>query len=125
MIDETRSEWFRLTALICVALLMPGQTRTLAQPQSPPEKPPAEAPKLKSADQLESLVAPIALYPDPLLAQVLAASTYPVEIVEANRWLKANSTLKGENLTKAAAKEPWDASVQALVAFPGALIARL
>jgi hypothetical protein len=87
----------------------------------PPAKPPAEAPKLKLADQLDSLVAPIALYPDPLLAQVLAASTHPVEIVEANRWLKANSTLKGEGLTNAAAKQPWDASVQALVAFPGAL----
>jgi hypothetical protein len=70
---------------------------------------------------LDSLVAPIALYPDPLLAQVLAASTYPLEVVQAQRWLKSNTTLKGEELTKAAAKQPWEASVQALVAFPDAL----
>src|SRR5262249_24459444 len=62
-----------------------------------------------------------ALYPDPLLAQVLAASTYPLEIVQAARWLKENSKLTGENLTKAAAKQGWDASVSALVAFPDAL----
>jgi hypothetical protein len=70
---------------------------------------------------LDSLVAPIALYPDSLLAQVLAASTYPLEIVQAHRWLKANTKLKGEELTKAAAKQPWDPSVQALVAFPDVL----
>ncbi len=121
MINGTRSEWFRLTALICATLLTPGEARLIAQPQSPPGQQPPEAPKLKSADQLDSLVAPIALYPDPLLARVLGASTYPVEIVEANRGLKANTTLKGEDLTKAAVKQPWDASVQALVAFPGAL----
>src|SRR5262249_42964619 len=57
----------------------------------------------------------------PLLGQILAASTYPLEIVQAQRWLKENSKLTGENLTKAAAKQPWDASVQALVAFPDAL----
>ena len=66
-------------------------------------------------------MAPIALYPDPLLAQVLAASTYPLEIVQCARWLKENAKLTGENLTKAAAKQPWDASVSALVAFPDAL----
>ena len=66
-------------------------------------------------------MAPIALYPDPLLAQILAASTYPLEIVQLHRWVKANPKLTGENLTKAAAKQPWDASVQALVAFPQAI----
>ena len=121
MILATGKEWVRLTALICTVLLVPGELPLIAQQQSPPPKPESEAPKLKTADQLDSLVAPIALYPDPLLGQALAASTYPVEIVEASRWLKANSTLKGENLTKAAAKQPWDPSVQALVAFPDAL----
>src|SRR4029079_6595567 len=81
----------------------------------------AEKPQPKSPDQMDSLVAPIALYPDPLLAQVLAASTYPLEIVQAQRWMTANPKLKGEELTKAAAKQPWDASVQALVGFPDAL----
>src|SRR5690242_13699123 len=121
MITGTRGKGFRLTAMICAVLLAPGEVRIFAQEQPPTAKPAADAPKPKSPDQLDSLVAPIALYPDPLLGQVLAASTYPVEIVEANRWLKANSNLKGENLTKAAAKQPWDPSVQALVAFPDAL----
>ena len=74
-----------------------------------------------SQDQLESLVAPVALYPDPLLAQCLVASTYPLDIVAAEQWLAKNSTLKGEELTKAAEKQDWDPSVQALVLLPDAL----
>src|SRR5215472_16409315 len=65
-------------------------------------------------DQLDSLVAPIALYPDPLLAQVLAASTYPLEIVQLGQWLDKNGNLKGQALADAVAKEPWDPSVQSL-----------
>src|SRR4029077_9155955 len=97
--------------------LVPGDVRMFAQQPAAG----AAAPKQKTPDPLDSLVAPLALYPDPLLAQSLAASTYPLEIVQAARWLKQNSKLTGENLTKAAAKQPWDASVQALVAFPQAL----
>jgi hypothetical protein len=70
---------------------------------------------------LDDLVAPIALYPDPLLGQVLAASTYPLELVEAKQWVQANPTLQGEQLTNAARQQPWDASVQALVAMPDVL----
>src|SRR6516165_6840823 len=70
------------------------------------------------ADQLDSLVAPIALYPDPLLAQVLAASTYPIEIVELQQWLTKNSGLKDKALTDAVEQQPWDASVQALAGMP-------
>ena len=69
-------------------------------------------------DQLDSLVAPIALYPDPLLAQVLAASTYPLEIVQLQQWLARNKDLKGEALTKAVKKQDWDPSVQAMASFP-------
>jgi len=69
-------------------------------------------------DQLDSLVAPIALYPDPLLAQVLAASTYPIEIVELQQWLTKNSGLKDKALTDAVEQQPWDASVQALAGMP-------
>lgn len=122
----------RATALVCATLLVPHGGPLAAQQQPPPAKPAAgaepansapepEQPKLKAPEQLDSLVAPIALYPDPLLAQMLAASTYPLEIVQAQQWLKKNSSLTGENLTKAAAKEPWDPSVQALVAFPEAM----
>ena len=77
--------------------------------------------KALTPGQLDSLVAPIALYPDPILSQVLVASTYPLEIVEAGRWLSQNSNLKGKALADAAAKQPWDASVQALVVLPDVL----
>lgn len=74
-----------------------------------------------SPDQLDNLVAPIALYPDPLLGQILAASTYPLEIVEANQWLQQNKNLKGQALLDAARQQNWDPSVQALVALPDVL----
>ncbi len=78
----------------------------------------AEQPQLLDEAQLDQLVAPIALYPDTLLAQVLMASTYPLEIVQAARWTDAHKDLKGEALEEAAAKEDWDDSVKALVATP-------
>ena len=74
-----------------------------------------------SAAQLEQLVAPIALYPDSLLAQVLMASTYPLEVVEAARWAKANPNLKGKDLDAALQKQSWDPSVKSLAAFPQTL----
>src|SRR5262245_65839541 len=70
------------------------------------------------AEQLDSLVAPIALYPDPLLAQVLAASTYPLEIVQLQQWLAKNSKLKDKALADAVAKQPWDPSVQSMAGLP-------
>ena len=73
------------------------------------------------ADQIEQLVAPIALYPDALVAQILMASTYPLDVVQANRWLKDHEDLKGEALDKAVKEEAWDASVKALVYFPSVL----
>jgi Protein of unknown function (DUF3300) len=69
-------------------------------------------------DQLDSLVAPIALYPDSLLAQTLAASTYPLEVIQLEQWYANNKYLKDKALADAVAKQPWDPSVQALVAFP-------
>jgi uncharacterized membrane protein YgcG len=71
--------------------------------------------------QLQQLVAPIALYPDSLVAQVLAASTFPAEIVEADRWLQDNSSLKGDALAQAVDQRNWDPSVKALTAFPSVL----
>ena len=123
MIFGRHGEWRQLVALACAAPdtrkrascgATTGRTGTASSAAG-------DKPKLKTPEQLDSLVAPIALYPDPLLAQVLAASTYPLEIVQAQRWFKANAKLTGENLTKAAATQPWDPSVQALVAFPDAL----
>jgi hypothetical protein len=112
----------QLIALACVALIAPGDSILLAQSQSAQSQPPTtnEPPPLKPAE-LESLVAPIALYPDQLVAQTLAAATYPLEIVEAARWLAKNSSLKGDSLVKAAAQQNWEPSVQALVVFPDLL----
>ena len=69
-------------------------------------------------DQLDSLVAPLALYPDPLLAQTLAASTYPLEIMQLQQWLTRNPGLKDKALADAAAQQPWDPSVQAMAMLP-------
>jgi len=76
---------------------------------------------LLSQNELENLVAPIALYPDPLLSQVLVASTYPLEVYEAQGWLQQNPYLHGRALLAAAQQQSWDPSVQALVAFPDVL----
>src|ERR1700736_4634182 len=75
----------------------------------------------QTPEQLQQLVAPIALYPDALVAQILAAATYPDQIVEADRWLQQHSDLKGEQLGKEVDKQPWDPSVKALVEFPSVL----
>jgi hypothetical protein len=74
-----------------------------------------------SQGELDALVAPIALYPDALLAQVLMAATYPLEVVQAERWAKANKSLKGDKLDDALAKQNWDASIKSLVATPTVL----
>jgi len=77
----------------------------------------SEPPKIPN-NQLDSLVAPIALYPDPLLAQILAASTYPLEVIQLEQWLKRNSNLKQDALASAVAKQTWDPSVQSLAIYP-------
>jgi hypothetical protein len=96
----------------------PGQAAgqpTSQAAQSQPEYAPL------SADELDSLVAPIALYPDALVAQVLGASTFPYEVVAATLWLKDNSNLTGESLAKAVDQQSWDPSVKALTQFPTVL----
>jgi Protein of unknown function (DUF3300) len=82
---------------------------------------PDTAPALQTADELDQLVAPIALYPDALVAQVLAASVHPTEIVEADRWMQANTSLKGQALAQQVDQMPWDPSVKALTQFPSVL----
>jgi hypothetical protein len=76
-----------------------------------------EAPKIPN-EQLDSLVAPIALYPDAMLAQTLAASTYPLEVMQLDQWMDKNKNLKDKALVDAVAKQPWDPSVQAMAALP-------
>jgi hypothetical protein len=92
-----------------------GQSSDQSNGQSP-------APAAKqSAQELQQLVAPIALYPDALVAQILAASTYPTQIVEAERWMQRHSKLKGEELAKEVDKQDWDPSVKAMAQFPSVL----
>ena len=118
MTSGSQSAWIRLTALICTALLVPGDLRLIAQ-QPAPSPPAADAtPTPIPADQLDSLVAPIALYPDPLLAQVLAASTYPLELVQLQQWLAKHKNLKDKALADAVKKENWDPSIQGLAGLP-------
>ena len=104
-------------ALILMCALFTGSAQT------PPPSPQAAPPQTQTftADQLTNLVAPIALYPDGLLSQTLVASTYPLEVVEAEQWLQKNPALSGTELTNAAQQQSWDSSVQALVAFPDVL----
>jgi hypothetical protein len=96
--------------------MMMAASVALAQSPSEPSPPTSEA--AFSQQELDQMLAPIALYPDELLSQVLMASTYPLEVVEAARWSKANPGLRGDAAVVAVAAQPWDASVKSLVAFP-------
>ena len=111
----------RVVALLCALLLLPGDLSAYAQSLSPQEASQEQpAPKIPN-DQLDSLVAPIALYPDPLLAQVLAASTYPLEIIQLQQWLAQHKDLKDKALVDAVEKEDWAPSVQAIAPLPDAV----
>ena len=92
-----------------------------AQDQNQQSTQPQPAPAPKTPEQLQQLVAPIALYPDSLVAQILAASTFPDQVVEADRWVQQHSDLKGDDLAKAVDQQNWDPSVKALTAFPSVL----
>src|SRR5499433_1247474 len=95
----------------------------VANAQSPPAPAPASSSsdQLLKPEQLDALVSPIALYPDTLLAEVLMASTYPLEVVQAARWADANKNLKGDALKTEVDKQGWDESVKSLTATPSVL----
>ncbi len=108
-----------LIAVLCVVGLAPGEATAFTPQQAYPPKASSTSQATKvPAEQLDALVAPIALYPDPLLAQVLAASTYPLEVILLQRWLEKNQSLKDKALSDAVSKQPWDPSVQALAGLP-------
>jgi len=122
------SNWvgkFGFTATITIVLA--GAPSPLSaqvqQSQQPPQQqqpvPPQQQPLTQQ--QLQQLVAPIALYPDPLLTQVLTASTYPLEVTMAARWSEKNPDLKGAALEDAMQKQPWDPSVKGLTSVPQVL----
>jgi hypothetical protein len=98
----------------------PASSRAQAPGGAPPANAGETAPKL-TGDQLEALVAPVALYPDELLSQALIASTYPLEIIQAQQFMAKNAKLKGDELEKAVAKQNWDPSVQATAVMPDLL----
>ena len=106
----------RALCLACAPLLAGGLL--LSQQPAPPAQ---SAAQFLSPQQLDTLVAPVALYPDRLLSQIMAASTYPLEIAEAAQWLQQNPNLQGAQLVDAARQQNWDPSVQALVVFPDVL----
>jgi Protein of unknown function (DUF3300) len=113
-----------LVAILCVLALAPGDPAIYAQPTTVQNAPADQAAPAIPADQLDSLVAPIALYPDPLLTQVLVASTYPLELIQLQQWLQKNPGLTGDALTNAVQKEDWDPSIQSMAVFPD-LVKRL
>ena len=106
----TRGRW---RAVLAVALLAAAFARTTAQAaEDKPDFPP---------EQIEQMVAPIALYPDPLVTTILMASTYPLEMVEADRWVRQNASLKGDALDKALEEKDWDPSIKSLTKLPDVL----
>ena len=111
-------------SLLSLALLFAAWPQDLLayQDAQAPNQPAQEQQyALQTPDELQQLVAPIALYPDSLVAQILAASAFPEQVVEADRWVQANPDLKGDALGQAVDQQPWDPSVKALAAFPSVL----
>jgi hypothetical protein len=106
-----------LIAIVCAVLILPAHPVLWAMQDQQAAGSASQDARI-SNEQLDSLVAPIALYPDPLLSQTLVACTYPLEIVQLQRWLEQNKGLKDKALTDAVMKQDWDPSVQAMAAFP-------
>src|SRR6476620_1840833 len=110
----------RAVTIFPAVLLLMGEPAVFGEEpksETAAESQTAQAAKIPN-DQLDSLVAPIALYPDPLLAQVLAASTYPLELVQLQQWLAQHTDLKGDALATAVEKQGWDPSIQGLAGLP-------
>src|SRR4029077_21054160 len=112
-----------LIVMLCAALIVTGGPPCYAQAPDSGADSGDSTPRIP-AEQLDSRLAPIPLYPDPLLAQVLAGSTYPLEIIQLQQWLEKNKNLKDKALADAVAKQPWDSSIQAMAPLPD-LVKRL
>ena len=102
-------------------LILMAPAGIAAQQQAQVDEPDIAADYIYSQEELDRLLAPIALYPDALLSQILMASTYPLEVVEANRWVKQNPNLTGDRLDEALKDKAWDVSVKSLCRFPQVL----
>jgi uncharacterized membrane protein YgcG len=122
----SRPRWGKqiLVSLMSLALLFatwPQELSAYQDQQAPAQAAQAPPYQQQTPEQLQQLVAPIALYPDSLVAQILAASTFPEQVVEADRWVQAHTDVKGDALAQAVDQQPWDPSVKALTAFPSVL----
>jgi Protein of unknown function (DUF3300) len=120
--DQTSRLMFKrgrgIIALLCSLLLVAGDPSVFAQASAAANSSDQGEVTRIPPEQLDSLVAPIALYPDPLLSQTLVASTYPLEIIQLQQWLLQNKTLKDKALAEAVKKQDWDPSIQAMAAVP-------
>jgi hypothetical protein len=105
----------RLIAALCSLLLVPGDTLVFAQQAAQTSE---QAPAKLRPEELDSLVAPIALYPDPMLSQTLVASTYPLELIQLYQWMQNNKDLKDQALADALKQQNWDPSIQAMAGLP-------
>ena len=92
LLKKVSLQFTRVVAVLCAALLVPGDAILLAQDAPPP--PPQNQAPLLPPEQLDSLAAPVALYPDPLLSQILVAATYPLELVQASQWLSRTAVFR-------------------------------
>jgi uncharacterized membrane protein YgcG len=110
-----------LAPIICGCLLISRMPNAFAYQATTPAAQAAPQAVQQSPEQLRQLVAPIALYPDPLVGQILAAATYPAEVVEADKWMQQHQGLTGDALAKEVDKQSWDPSVKALTQFPAVL----
>ena len=119
LMERTRPLAWLLAGLL--VLTTAGPVSVSAQSSPAPAAAPSGTDKPFTPEELEQVAAPVALYPDPLLAQVLMASTYPLEIVQAHRFVKANPNLKGDQLNEKLKEQDWDDSVKSLTSFPQVL----
>ncbi|MCM2319544.1 MAG: DUF3300 domain-containing protein, partial [Pseudomonas sp.] len=115
---------FSAVLLACLALVGWPQLGAAQAATEAASAPPAAAPAAAvfRQEELDQMMAPLALYPDALLAQVLMASTYPGDVADAVAWSKANPKASGDDAVRQVADQPWDPSVQSLVAFPAVLV---
>ena len=108
---KKKKSYLIVLVFLCMTLVVPPYSYSQG----------SQPPPVFKAEELDQMLAPIALYPDSLLTQILMASTYPLEIVQADRWAKQNKDMKGDALAKALEAQPWDPSVKSLVNFPQVL----
>jgi uncharacterized protein DUF3300 len=119
LLSPGRDVFVYMLSLALVFATLPHGVSADQDAQAAPSQGPTYA--QQTPEELQRLVAPIALYPDSLVAQILAASTFPEQVVEADRWLQDHPDLKGEALGQVVDQQPWDPSVKALTAFPSVL----